>query len=508
MTVKIKSKRLLKRFFYAFFFLCLLYSPGIAQQANLSGSDIEDKKTPNAGEHISIKGETVETSTNKEGKFTLTNVPPNAILAINHMGFENREVPVNGQQNLNITLERGNSTLEDVVIIGYGTQRKGDVTSSVASVKQKDFAKGAIKDVGQLIQGKVAGLAITNPSGDPTATTQIKLRGTNTIGGANTDALVLIDGIPGAINTVAPEDVESIDVLKDGSAAAIYGTRGTNGVIFITTKKAKGGKINHVEYNGYISTAQVLRRLNMLNGDEFRTIYPEEDHGANTDWLGEITRAPFTHVHNLSLQGGSSATNYIVNVNSNNTEGIMLKSGNETFQGRAEINHKMFDDKLQLKFGLLGKKNQFESTVNSGSFSGYTYRQAILRNPTDPIKNEDGSWHENLSKFEYENPLARLYESYGDVKNRELRFNGGVTYKPIEGLTLSSIMSYVGQNRNHGYLETLNHASAQRYGLAGWSSVGASTTSERLLELTAQYETQTDRHKMSFLGGYSYKIGR
>lgn len=326
----------------------------------------------------------------------------------------------------------------------------------------------------------------------------------NTIGGANTAPLVLIDGIPGELGTVAPEDVESVDVLKDGSAAAIYGTRGTNGVILITTKQAKGVDINQVEYNGYVSTSLIAKKLDMLNADEFRTLYPDQDHGADTDWIDEISRTPVSHVHNLSLMGGNSKTNYIANLNYASRQGIMKKSDFESFQGRIEVTHRMFDDKLKLKFGLFGKKNQMESTTSGGSFRGWVYGQATRRNPTDPVRNEDGTWNENVSKFEYENPLALLYEAEGNVKKTQLRYNGNIVYNPIKDLTLSAVFSYIRDNMNRGYGETLNHISALRDGLAGWSSVGAYTKMEKLMELTAQYNKEIGAHKFSVLGGYSY----
>ena len=443
------------------------------------------------------------TITDFDGNFML-DVPTKSVLVISYIGYVTQEVPTVEKKSLEIILKEDTKTLDEVVVIGYGTQRKGDVTSSVASVKADNFVKGAVKDVGQLIQGKVAGLAITNPNGDPTGSTQIRLRGTNTIGGANTAPLVLIDGIPGELGTVAPEDVESVDVLKDGSAAAIYGTRGTNGVILITTKQAKGVDINQVEYNGYVSTSLIAKKLDMLNADEFRTLYPDQDHGADTDWIDEISRTPISHVHNLSLMGGNSKTNYIANLNYASRQGIMKKSDFESFQGRIEVTHRMFDDKLKLKFGLFGKKNQMESTTSGGSFRGWVYGQATRRNPTDPVRNEDGTWNENVSKFEYENPLALLYEAEGNVKKTQLRYNGNIVYNPIKDLTLSAVFSYIRDNMNRGYGETLNHISALRDGLAGWSSVGAYTKMEKLMELTAQYNKEIGAHKFSVLGGYSY----
>ena len=476
----------------------------VLQQKAISGKVVDSKGESIIGANVMEKGTTNGTITDFDGNFSL-NVAANAVLQISYIGYKTQEIPASQlKAGAVITLKEDTEVMDEVVVIGYGTQRKGDVTSSVASVKADNFVKGAVKDVGQLIQGKVAGLAITNPNGDPTGSTQIRLRGTNTIGGANTAPLVLIDGIPGELGTVAPEDVESVDVLKDGSAAAIYGTRGTNGVILITTKQAKGVDINQVEYNGYVSTSLIAKKLDMLNADEFRTLYPDQDHGADTDWIDEISRTPVSHVHNLSLMGGNSKTNYIANLNYASRQGIMKKSDFESFQGRIEVTHRMFDDKLKLKFGLFGKKNQMESTTSGGSFRGWVYGQATRRNPTDPVRNEDGTWNENVSKFEYENPLALLYEAEGNVKKTQLRYNGNIVYNPIKDLTLSAVFSYIRDNMNRGYGETLSHISALRDGLAGWSSVGAYTKMEKLMELTAQYNKEIGAHKFSVLGGYSY----
>ena len=490
---------------HLFLLLTLLsFSLTALAQQKVTGKVKDSSGEPVIGASVVVKGNnTMGTITDFDGNFML-DVPAKSVLVISYIGYVTQEVPTAGKNSLEIVLKEDTKTLDEVVVIGYGTQRKGDVTSSVASVKADNFVKGAVKDVGQLIQGKVAGLAITNPNGDPTGSTQIRLRGTNTIGGANTAPLVLIDGIPGELGTVAPEDVESVDVLKDGSAAAIYGTRGTNGVILITTKQAKGVDINQVEYNGYVSTSLIAKKLDMLNADEFRRLYPAEDHGADTDWIDEISRTPVSHVHNLSLMGGNSKTNYIANLNYASRQGIMKKSDFESFQGRIEVTHRMFDDKLKLKFGLFGKKNQMESTTSGGSFRGWVYGQATRRNPTDPVRNEDGTWNENVSKFEYENPLALLYEAEGNVKKTQLRYNGNIVYNPIKDLTLSAVFSYIRDNMNRGYGETLNHISALRDGLAGWSSVGAYTKMEKLMELTAQYNKEIGAHKFSVLGGYSY----
>lgn len=479
-----------------------------AQEAgSVTGVVTDIKGSPMIGVTVVLKGTTNGTITDSDGRFLLKTDKKDGVLIFSFIGMKTREVAMAGQTSFNIALEEEAIGLEEVIAIGYGTMKAGDVTSSVGSVRPENFNKGAVKDLGQLVAGKVAGLIISNPSGDPTSTTQIKLRGINTIGGANANPLILIDGIPGSLTTVPPEDVESVEVLKDGSAAAIYGTRGTNGVILITTKQFKktGGSVNKVDYSGYMSTASIARRPEMLSADEFRTMYPDEpDNGANTDWLNEITRTPFTHVHNLTFQGGTASSNYIANANYNSSEGIMLKSANSTFKGRFQVNHNMFDDKLQFKMGIIGMTNTHPSTASNGTFNGYTYRMAVSRKPTDPVQNADGTWHENFSKFEYENPVARLEESEGNVKNSEIRYNSNIVFKPFADLSINAVFSYLRYNRAYGYSESLSHVSTLRDGLNGWSSVGSNTSMEKIAEISAHYKKEIKYHNFSLLGGYSY----
>ncbi len=477
--------------------LMLAVSLTAYSQQRISGQVVDSKTgEPIIGATVLLKSKpSIGTATDLEGNFLLSVPSLNEIIKVSYVGYNPIELKAEGK--MLIKLMEDSKALDEVVVIGYGIQRKADVTSSVASVKSENFVKGAVKDVGQLIQGKVAGLAITNPSGDPTGNTQIRLRGTSTIGGANTAPLILIDGIPGDFNTVAPEDVESIDVLKDGSAAAIYGTRGTNGVILITTKQAKGAEIFKVDYSGYVSTSHISKKHDMLDAAGFAALYPDYDYGYDTDWVDEITRTPISHVHNISMSGGTGRSNYVANVNYASRQGIMKRSNFETFRGRIEVTQRMFDDKVRLRFGLLGRSDWRESTVNGGSFRGVAYSQATRRNPTEPVKNEDGTWYENLSKFEYENPVALLTECDGDVKNTHYQYIAGLTYNPIRDLTLQANYSYSRFLSNRGYSETLNHISARRDGYNGWSSIGSSIAIEKLLEITAQYNGSFGRNKFT-----------
>lgn len=475
----------------------------------IAGKVLAADGTPLEGATVQIKGSAKGTSTDKEGNFILTVAETDAVLVASAIGYEKKEITIGNSADYTIRLASATNNLNEVVVIGYGSQRRSDVTSAVATVKSENFVKGPVQDAGQLLQGKVAGLSVANPSGDPTASSQILLRGNTTLFGANSDPLVIIDGVPGGLRTVAPEDIESIDVLKDGSAAAIYGVRGTNGVIIITTKRAKGGNTSSVDYSGYISTQVIAKKPEMLTAADYRkqiadgTRDANQDLGYSTDWLGEITQLPLIHVHNLTFRGGNSKTNYLASVNYRYLEGIFLRSDNKTFTGRIDVNHSMFDDKVKINIGLLNQVNNFTQTTDGGSFNGYTYRQALIRNPTEPI-DTNGTWYET-SNFNYENPLARIYETSGETKSVNSRMNATVTYTPVKGLKLSSLFSYSRVNVNSGYAETKKHISNIRDNQNGYAAVGSSISIDRLAELTAEYSKSIGAHRFSVLGGYGYQ---
>lgn len=465
---------------------------------------------PIIGATIRVKGHSEGTVSDFDGNFSL-DVTGDNTLQISYIGYQTKEFVVGKQHHFSIVLEEDKKILNEVVVIGYGTQKKGDITSSVGSVKSEDFTAGAINDAGQLIQGKIAGLSVTNPSGNPVGGTEISLRGNTTILGASTNPLILIDGVPGDFNTVAPEDIESTDVLKDGSAAAIYGSRGTNGVVLITTKKSKGNNINEVQYSGYLSLSTIAKKPDFCDADDYRQQIKDGlrdaawDLGDNTNWIDAITRTGLSHVHNISFKGGNAQTNYIFNVNYRNLQGIFKRSDKEEFQGRAEVNHSMFDDKLRFNFQLLGNQTGYTATSDGGSFNTYSWRQALIHNPTEPIKNADGSWHENTGIFNYDNPVSRIYECDGEQKISQTRFSSNITLTPIKELTLNALFSYDKINQEGGYYETKKHISNVRDGMNGYASTGGSSTVTKLVELTAQFHKNFGDHTIQALAGYSYQ---
>lgn len=475
---------------------------------NITGTVKDERGEVLPGVNILVKGTSQGTSTDAEGKFQIQVAGNNSVLVFSFVGYASKEVIVGSSTQLSVVMSAGDRTLDEVVVVGYGTQRKADLTSSVASVKAENFVKGAVKDAGQLLQGKVAGLAIGTPSGDPTAQTQVLLRGTATLG-TSVQPLVLVDGIPGTLNTVAPEDIESIDVLKDGSAAAIYGTRGTNGVILITTRRANGNIQPSIEYNGYVSTQTISRKPDMLTATDYRRLIKEgvpfEDLGADTDWLEETTRTPVSHVHNLTLRGGTNQTNYLANLSYRYFEGIFPRSDNRSLIGRLDINHKMFDNRLAINASIINNNNRFNTSGDGFSFNGLTYRQALIRNPTSPVKNEDGTWYEQPGIYVYENPLARLNESSGENKSQTTRMSGSVTWLPVDGLQIKGLVSQERFDQLRGYSETKQHISNIRDRRNGFASRGTTERTDRLLELTADYAKSFGDHRVSVLGGYSYQ---
>lgn len=474
----------------------------------ITGTVTDEHGEPIIGANVMEKGTTNGVVTNIDGKFSVT-VTENAALLISYIGYVNQEIPVKSQTSLDIILREDTKTLEEVVVVGYGTQRRGELTSSISSVKKEGFTQGSVQDAAQLIQGKVAGLGVVLKDGDPTSTTQIVLRGVGTLL-SGTAPLVIIDGVPGDLSTVAPEDIESVDVLKDGSAAAIYGTRGNNGVIFITTKKIHGEAKANVEVQTYLTIQTVKKKLDMMDSSQYRELVSQKkpgaiDYGYDINWLDEILRTPVTSVTNVSFQGGTSATNYIANVNYKSAEGIIKRSDNNVLTTRLEANHSMWDSLLKFNFNIMGRQQTYQSLGDGNSFDGSIYRTALIGNPTDRLKDEEGVWSEHTTMNHYMNPVAAIYESDGQNKNTQIKTFGSVTLTPIDQLFVKALASNTTFNETRGYSESKKHISTVRNKRNGFASRGTTRSSEQLLELTSQYREQFNAHNITVLVGYSYQ---
>ena len=475
----------------------------------ITGTILDQNKEPVIGANVVVKGTTNGTITDIDGRFTL-DVESRNLLQISFIGYLSQEIAVGNNTVFNIELREDMQALEEVVVVGYGTQKKGEVASAITTVKSENFVKVPAPDAAQMIRGQVPGLAIVSPGGDPTSTSQLLLRGVTTLK-ASASPLIIIDGIPGELNTVSPEEIEQIDVLKDGSAAAIYGTRGTNGVIIITTKNTKGEAPTTVEINSYISTQQIARKLPFMSYDQYMDKVKQgkpgaQDNGGNNNWLDEVTRTPFSQVYNVSLRGGSRTTNYTASFEYRGLEGIIKRSDNQMIYPRIEVNHRMFDNKLKINANLSGYEQTFRTGTDGGSFNSAVYRNALNFSPADPVRDAEGNWYQSPSKTDYSNPLAMLYEADGKNQATNLRMSASITYTPIEGLDIKYMAARNIYNRVQGYYETKKHLSTVKDSKNGFASRGTNRSVDELYELTAQYnKTIATDHTFTLLGGYSWQ---
>lgn len=410
------------------------------QKIKISGIVKDVNGAPVVGATVKEKGTSNGTITDIDGIFMLE-VQENALLDISYIGFKSQQLKVQkGGKALSVILKEDSELLDEVVVIGYGTQRKGEVASSIATVKSENFLKVPSPDAAQMIRGQVPGLAVITPDANPLSSSQLSLRGITTLG-QNTTPLILIDGIPGALNSVSPDEIAQIDVLKDGSAAAIYGTRGTNGVILITTKHVNGEMPTTVDVNAYISIQQIVKKLPMMTAGQYREKVAQggyggaTDYGGDVDWLDEITRTPISQVYNVSLRGGSQTTNYLASLEYRSLEGIIQRSDNQIIYPRIEVTHRMFNDKLRINAGLNGSLKKYFDGADGGGYKTDVYAGAIQFNPTDPVRDENGNWKERPIN-DYLNPLALLWETEGENKETALRMFANLAFTPIAGLNI------------------------------------------------------------------------
>lgn len=489
-----------------------LLAGGTAASAQATGSitgTVVDAQTmkPISGAQVSIPGTRQGALASNEGRFLIPSVRAGQYtLRAQFIGYGSGEqvvtVTAGSVTTATFQLQAQAVELEALIVTGYGTQRREDVTGAVAKVQAVDFVQAPAKDAASLVAGKIAGLAITTASGDPTAGTQISLRGNTTLQGP-TAPLVLVDGVPGSMESVAPQDIESVDVLKDGSAAAIYGSRASNGVILITTKKFSGGEPT-IRYDGYVNYQSIYRSPEFLQAADYRRLISEgygfTDLGYTTNWLNEVLQAPIGQTHSVTMMGGSGGTNYSAALTYQGEEGILKRSNNKEMTLRLNVGQLMFDDKLETQLNVV---NRIENSRIGPDFA-YVWRQTVIRNPTDRIKDDAGNWQERGTYF-YNNPLSYIYEEDGGREDRNLRLHGTVTFRPISQLRFSMLGGTERGTSVRGSAETFRHASTVMEGRNGTAYRYANSDVDRIFELTGTYADHFGGHEITLLGGYGYQ---
>lgn len=455
------------------------------------------------GCNVIIKGTTIGVITDVNGTFSLPKQEKGTVIVVSYIGYESSEIVYSGQSSLDFALNPDVTAVDEVVIIGYGNTTKRELTGSVASISSEDFNKGNIVDPMTMLQGKIAGLNVVNGGGgDPNVAQEFTLRGTSTLAGG-TGPLIIVDGVPGVdLNTVAPSSIKSVDVLKDGSAAAIYGTRGTNGVIIITTKAGMPGE-PVVEFSSYLSFQKVAKKLENLDAEQYRTLLEERlpgqdiDNGGNTDWFDEITRAPINYNTSLSVSGGSKNLSYRASVNYLDNKGIVKNNGLNRLNTSLRVNQKAMDNRLNLNYKLT------YSSLNRQFNDNWALQQAFRYRPTDPVYNADGTYFADGEPFQYYNPVALIEEDESIGKENYVTASLDGSYEIADGFKVGVLGAYnVGNKLNSRYR---THKYPIGSSLNGQANRDSYYDDQKLLELRAEYSKDIGLHGIQAFIGYSFQ---
>ena len=457
---------------------------------------------PLPGVTVMVKGTTIGTITDFDGKFTLRTLVENKILVFSFVGMKSQEIPVANKTSFSVVLEEETIGLEEVVAVGYGTQSKREISGSVTNVSEKSFNKGVTRTGVDLLKGKVAGLTITNGSGDITKDQTIRLRGTSSLN-ASSQPFIVVDGVPGmSLNSVAPQDIESISVLKDASAAAIYGSRSASGVILITTKKGKKDQTS-IDYDGYVAVDNVTNVPKLLNAEQWRDYAKTNnintsgmDLGGNTDWFDQIMRTGITQNHSLSLAGSSKSSNYRASVSYLKQEGVVKDNALKRFNARMTFNQKAFDDKLDLTFtGVMSQRDYSPSDTRN-------FVLAYNMLPVFPVKNDDGTWYDN-QEYDQGNPVRNI--TYNSQENKNSLYFGNIKADLDVFAGLKASLNVLRQREANDYSQYYNSQTERGRNDLGYAKREGWTADKQLLEATLNYKKIIENHNMNFLAGYSYE---
>ncbi|QGW30039.1 SusC/RagA family TonB-linked outer membrane protein [Phnomibacter ginsenosidimutans] len=510
-------------------FTMLLLGPlfVLAQDATreIKGTVTDNNGGPLQGVSVLVKGKSTGTATNNAGMYTVK-AANGDVLVISYVGFLTQEITVGASANFNVSLKPITNENTDVVVVGYGRSTKRTVSSAITSIKPEDLNRGAIGDVGQLLQGKVPGLNIT-ASGDPNRPAAVILRGHSTVNSPG-GPFYVIDGIPGAdINAVAPDDIASMDILKDASATAIYGNRASNGVIMVTTKKGKKGK-TQAAYNGYVGFENVSSSLDLMDAAQLRaysqknnyTPNANDDKGANTDWMKAIQKSSaVSHNHNISFSGGTDKSMYSASLNYLKKDGIILQSDLERVVGRLSVEHHALNDKLIFGLNMMSSN----SKASNVPLQNMVFQQAVKYNPMSPVYNDNGTFFENFNNPSYFNPVSIIKNAVDDTKYGSLQgnftieaklpfnltFNNNLAYQRGTWLHGEYYNSYYSQNYSTGSFYTNGDPgggrSLRNFFANGLAYRGYYQSSSKTLESYLTWDKKFGLHKLKAVLGYSWQ---
>ncbi|KEO75653.1 SusC/RagA family TonB-linked outer membrane protein [Anditalea andensis] len=512
---KLFAKTSTKTLFTILFLLISLHIHA-QERIRVVGVVADDKGELLPGVSILEKGTTNGTVSDLEGKFTMEVASPQSVLIFSFIGLKNVERTVGSQTSLNIRMDTDSQNLDEFVVIGYGTQRRKEITSSVATVSVEEFNQGGVRSPLDLIQGKVAGLSVTRTAGNnPNSSASIQLRGVTSLTG-NLEPLIVIDGIPGGnLDLLQQDDIASFDVLKDGSAAAIYGTRGNNGVILITTKRGKSGDPTF-EYSNYFQREVIDRRPDIFDAAGYRELIAQgviaegNDRGGSSDLYEELlNRNNLSQYHNFAASGGNANTNYRVSLYYNEAQGIAKQNTREQIGGRININHRGLNGKLLLQTNVATNFNNANLLGGRGEDGrvGDDFEQAVQRNPTDPLFHPDGSFVETEASGLY-NPLSRLAYRINERNQHTFSADAKMTYEIFEGLNISAFGAHqrnTWNDRQYRGMNDFTQRPNQQYQGTGYAYKRNLLNWQNTFESTLDYKRVMGDHRIDFVGGYSFQ---
>lgn len=473
-------------------------------QSKVSGTVKDANGEPLIGVSVMEVGTNNGAVTDINGNYTL-NVKPGAKLKLSYIGFTPQTVKAGS--NSQIVLQEDNTALNEVVVVGYGTMRRKDVTSSITTVKAEDLNQGVFTDPGQMLQGKVPGLVVSSTA-DPNGSPTITLRGASTLRTGAMSPYYVVDGIPGVdISIVSPEDIESIDVLRDATATAIYGSKAANGVIIITTKKGAEEKTN-VSYNGYVAFDNILKKYDVCTADDLRQYAKDnnitlKDGGANMDWQDEVLRTGISHNHNVNISGGNGSTSYMISGDLRKREGVIKMTGFDRFNVRSLVSTKTLKDHLTISIGanmMYGK----HFGVPSGNEGASVLDAMNYYSPTNAVKNADGTWTVGSGSKNY-NPLALMEENKSETVWKRNQFVGKTALELWKGLVWNVNYSWSNYQSTYSAYNTRN---SQLEGIGNKNGQATRNTyfgREQTFETYLNYDFKVGKSKWGLMGGYSWE---
>ncbi len=481
------------------------------QTLELTGKVLDDQGISMPGVSVFVKGTSTGTITDSEGNFVVNVSSDSRILVFSFVGYETQEIPIDANKTrYRVELLPSMVGLQEVVAVGYGRMTRKDVTSSITTIGAKDMNSGVYSDPAQLLQGKVPGLTITQTS-NPNGGSSVTLRGASTLrSGEAQEPYYVIDGVPGmSLSLVAPDDIETIDVLRDASATAIYGSKAANGVIIVTTKRGKSNGQTNVTYSGYVAVDDVMNNLDMMSADELRAyasangITLSNDAGASTDWQKEAQRIGFSQNHNISINGGDQKTNYSASINYMEQEGVIKETGKDRLVARSFLQSKALNDKLTLSFSLNGSISNHHN-VAMGSQGTSVLDAMNYYSPLVPVKNANGSWYRSSGISQNYNPMSMIHEDEYDTESKRLQGVAKASYDILDGLVYNLSVSYQNEQYIYSNYNTINsQIYASQHGMASRTAV---EHKKKVLETYLNYDkTFSDAHKVSLMGGYSWE---